>query len=133
MWMCVSLRIISAIALLFPLIYCEYNMVSLSINIFAKHRDNLSCAFYNYPTALKFSVYVSILWVVDDVVIVKWMVMVDAMNSSKFIETLSCNLTGNVHHHDNPSELYPPNPCLQASENKMIVGVVNVMLFISIL
>ena len=58
--------------------------------------------------------------------------MAAALNSSKIINSLFGSSLGNLYRHANPSVLYPPNPCLQASEDVTMVGFVKVILLILI-
>lgn len=63
---------------------------------------------------------------------VKYIVIADAINSSRLIENFPMSAGGNSYRHASPSELNPPSPCSHASDMVVPVGSVNVILFISI-
>ena len=137
---CVSCDRISAITLCDPFMCCEYNAESCRISVDANHLATLLCAgwqflklvLYSHPTALELSLNARTLCVVLDFDIVRYIVMAAAINSSKLINSLFCSSLGNLYRHANPLVLYPPNPCLQASENITMVGFVKVILLILI-
>ena len=72
------------------------------------------------------------LCIIPDFDIVRYIVMAAAINLIKLIDSLFCSSLGNLYCHANPSVLYPPNLCLQASENVTMVGFVKVTLLILI-
>ena len=55
--------------------------------------------------------------------------MAAAANSRRFIERLFLRWGGSSNLHARPRELYPPIPCLLASEMVVTVGKVQVILF----
>ena len=98
----------------------------------SRARQFLKLVLYSHPTALELSLNARTLCVVLDFDIVSYIVTAAAINSTKLIDSLFCSSLGNLCRHANPLLLYPPNPCLQASENITMVGFVKFILFILI-
>lgn len=63
---------------------------------------------------------------------VKYIVITDAINSSRLIENLPMSAGGNSYIHASPLDLNSPSLCLHASDIVVPVDLVNVKLFISI-
>ena len=63
--------------------------------------------------------------------IVRYIVITEAINSSKLIDFLPMSAGGNLYRQDNLSELNPPIPCSHASDIVVPVGSVNLILCMS--
>ena len=83
------------------------------------------------PSALELSVNASIFCLSPFCLKVRFIVIADAMNSNKLIESFPLCFLGISNRQAKPSSLKPPIPCSQASEKAMFVGVDRVMLLMS--
>ena len=77
------------------------------------------------------SVYARIFCGDEDAASERWMVIVEAINSSKLMLNTPIRSGGRKYRHANPSMLYPPNPCSHASDMTTNVGLVKVIILIS--
>ena len=110
-------------------------MLSLFNISSANQRATLSCisfcagndALNSQPRALELSVRAKILCGPGESVMVRWMEIAEAMNSSKFIVKQPCMFFGNWYRHALPSDVKPPNPVSHASDITVTVGDVKVM------
>ena len=114
---------------------CEYNAVSLFNISSANQRATLSCisfcagndALNSQPRALELSVRAKILCGPGESVMVRWMEIAEAMNSSKFIVKQPRMFSGNSYLHALPSDVKSPNPVSHVSDITVMVGDVNAM------
>ena len=120
--------------LLHPRMCWEYSAASFAIIVLASHLATSSCsllfslndALYSHAIALELSVSASIFSDFPFVNSVKWIVMAEATNSSKFIDSLPTISFGKQYRHANPLILYPPIPNSHASDTQVSVGSENV-------
>ena len=82
----------------------------------------MKLALYNQPRAFELSVKTKNVGGKSERWIVKYTIITDAMNSSKFIESFPISAGGNLYHHANFFELNPPIPCSHASEIVVSMG-----------
>ena len=85
-----------------------------------------------HPNALELSVKARNFLFVPCFWIIMYIVMMAAMNSSRFIVKMPCKSGGSLYLHARSQLLYPPNPVSHASDFEMSVGDVKLTMLMSI-